>query len=375
MATRFERLDEIKKNKGVDAFLFTSTTTVKYLSGYFFNFEIGPSPFHLIPAALFVGHSQNSCLIVADSEDTANIDKRISVKQYSSYVYERPLEPSKNFLARLHEVFEENKIGNVRIGIEAGSLPFAITQFLISQYPKIEFIDVSSDMLLLRMIKDNDEVAFIREATRLCDVGQEAALKYAKPGISELELFNLIRGEMEVAAGQRIALMIDLVSGERTQSAGGAPSDKKIQSGDLILCDITPCLNGYWSDSCNTFAVGKPDSAEQKKDFQLIKKTLEIGTNAIRPGVQAKEVDRLMREHFAKVGNFSHHGGHGVGVAYHEEPRITPYNNLELAPNMVIALEPGIYHNGYGVRLEHIVVVTQTGCEVFSKFNHCFEGK
>ena len=373
MAARLERLDEIKRNKGIDAFLFTSSTTLKHLSGFFYNFEIGPSPFHLIPAALFVEHSQNSCIIVADSEDTSTINQRIPVKQYSSYVYEKPLEPSKSFLARLHEVFNEKKVDNARIGIESGSLPWAISQFLLSHYPGIQFIDVSSDMLLLRMVKDSDEIACIREATRLCDVGQAAAMKYAKPGITELEFFTLIRGEMDLAAGQRISMMADLVSGNRTYSAGGSPSKKLIQSGDLILSDLTPCLNGYWGDTCSTFVVGKAGSDEKRDDFQLIKEALDIGITAIRPGVRANEVDRLMREHIAKAGWFSHHGGHGVGVAYHEEPRITPYNTIELAPGMVIALEPGVYRNGYGVRLEHVVVVTETGCEIVSKFDHCFD--
>ena len=102
----------------------------------------------------------------------------------------------------------------------------------------------------------------------------------------------------------------------------------------------------------------------------MVKEALDIAINAIRPGVMAMEIDRLMRKH---IGNFPHHGGHGVGTMYHEEPRIVPYNDMELLSNMVIALEPAIYHDGYGIRLEHLVVVTQTGCEIMSKFNHRFE--
>ncbi len=182
------------------------------------------------------------------------------------------------------------------------------------------------------MIKDEDEIASIRESIRLCDIGQAAAMKHAMPEMTELELFSLIRGEMELAAGQRIPLMADLVSGGRTYSTGGSPSKKVIESGDLILSDLTPCLNGYWGDTCTTFAVGGAGSARQRKDFQLIRETLSIGIDAIRPGVRACDVDRAMREHAAKAGGFPHHGGHGVGVVYHEEPRITPYNTLELAP-------------------------------------------
>jgi Xaa-Pro dipeptidase len=57
----------------------------------------------------------------------------------------------------------------------------------------------------------------------------------------------------------------------------------------------------------------------------------------------------------------------------HEEPRVVPYNTMVLQPGMVIALEPAVYKNEYGIRLEHLVVVTTEGCEVLTKFNHCFE--
>jgi len=58
---------------------------------------------------------------------------------------------------------------------------------------------------------------------------------------------------------------------------------------------------------------------------------------------------------------------------YHEDPRIVPYNNTTLQPNMIIALEPAIYKKDYGIRLEHLVVVTKNGCEVLTKFQHCLK--
>jgi Xaa-Pro aminopeptidase len=62
-----------------------------------------------------------------------------------------------------------------------------------------------------------------------------------------------------------------------------------------------------------------------------------------------------------------------VGLFYHEEPRIVPYNTMILEPGMVIALEPAVYKKDYGIRLEHLVLVTNDGWEVLTKFKHCFE--
>ncbi len=123
------------------------------------------------------------------------------------------------------------------------------------------------------MVKDDDELEKIRSAVRLCDVGQEAVINYAKPGMTELELFKMVMGDMELAAGKRIPIMTDLVAGLRTFEGGGNPSMNKIQEGDLILSDLTPCLNGYWGDTCSTVILGKP-SAKQSDHFKMVKDAL-----------------------------------------------------------------------------------------------------
>ena len=374
MKVRTGKLDKIKATNDVDGFLITSLSSVKYFCGYFYDFDIGSSPFQLIPAALFISPSRKISLIIADNEadQITETDPGITVLPYSSYTYEEPLKFNSDFLEKITRVVGEGGPGNIRLGIEANSLPYSIAEHLSSKYPELEFVDISNELSRVRMIKEEDEILSIRAATRLCDIGQEAVLKYAEPDMTELELFTLVRGDMEVAAGKRFPMMADLVSGVRTFSAGGNPSPKKIESGDIILSDLTPCLNGYWGDTCNSMVLGKP-SPEQKEHFKLVQETLWKAINAVKPGIRANEIDQIMRTNLAPAGGFDHHGGHGVGVRYHEEPRIVPYNDIYLEPDMVIALEPGIYTNGYGIRLEHLVLVTKSGCEIISGFKHRFE--
>jgi Xaa-Pro dipeptidase len=374
MVHRIERLKIIGKVKGIDAFLFTSSSSIKCLSGYFYNFEIGPSPFQLLPAALLITPSRNSSIIIADNEsfESAGVGSEILVKSYESYVYKKPLDFTTQFLLQLKQVFKESNLLNARIGIEQNALPFVVSQSITSEYPNIEFVDVTPEVTYLKAVKDSDEIGNIKKATVLCDIGQAAVIKYAKAGMTELELFSLIRTDMEASVGKRVPIMLDLVSGLRTEEGGGVPSNKIIQQGDLVLSDLTPCLNGYWGDTCNTIVVGKP-SEEQSNYFKLIQYALQSAINFIKPGVKAKEVDQLLRRHLSSVGDYGHHSGHGVGTTNHEEPRIVPYNEMILEKNMVIALEPAIYTNGFGIRLEHLVLVTETGCETISEFKHRFE--
>lgn len=371
MPSRLSKLVEVQKGLQVDAFLFTHPPTLRHLSGYFFNFEVGPSPFHLIPAALLAVPDGEITLVVADTEagQLPSIDPQILVKTYASYLYESPLDFTRQFQLRLHEAIDQFGLGKARLGVEWNAIPAVIHCALKAAYPAIEFVDVTKEIEKLRWIKDPDELELIQKALRLCDVGQKALLEKARPGMSELELFEQVRGAMESAAGKRFPLMADLVSGPRTGEAGGNPSNRRLEPGDLVMGDLTPCLDGYWGDSCNTVVVGSPTPAQQ--DFFLrVKEALELGIQAVRPGVKASAIDRVMREHLAGLGGFPHHGGHGIGVVYHEEPRIVPYNHLELAPNMVFAMEPGVYNEKQGLRLEYVVRVTEDGCEVLSQFTH-----
>ncbi len=371
MISRIGKMSRIKKAKRVDAFLISSSSSVKYFSGYFFYFEYGTSPFHLLPAILMVVPEHDTALILADNEmsQSAFIDPLLTLFPYESYTYNKPADPSGECIKGIRAFIQKNNLGSSRIGFERDTLPFVIVQTLSEIFPSMEWVDVSAEIAHLKAVKDKDEIDCIRRAARLADIGQEAVLKYSREGMTELELFSLAHRDMEQSVGFRIPLMSDLSSGVGTSTGGGMPTNKIIRSGDLVLSDFQPCLQGYWGDSCSTMVVGIPTAA-QKETFNLVGEALEIGIGVMKPGVKAKEIDRLMRKH---IGEYPHHSGHSVGTAYHEGPRITPYNETELEPGMVIALEPAIYKEDYGIRLEHLMLVTEEGNELLTQFKHRFE--
>ena len=138
-----------------------------------------------------------------------------------------------------------------------------------------------------------------------------------------------------------------------------------------VTADLVPRHGGYWGDSCNTCVAGEP-TAEQRRFFAGISEALHAAIDRVRPGLRACDLDSSVRQHVLKLGGgYPHHTGHGLGVTWHEEPRICPYNTLPLEANMIIALEPGIYFKDrWGMRLEYVVRVTGTGAEVLSKFQH-----
>jgi Xaa-Pro dipeptidase len=220
----------------------------------------------------------------------------------------------------------------------------------------------------LRMIKTAQEIEKIRAALRLADLAQFEIRKHLQPGITELELWTLVKSQVELQAGCRVPVLADLVAGVRTGDIGGLPSSYALQPGDPVMLDFVPRFDGYWGDNCNGYFVGQA-SKELEKIHQVVRGALKAGAGSIKPGIRANALDVLVRNYIRQAGYepYPHHTGHGLGATFHDEPRIVPYNTQPLAPGMVLVLEPGVYLPGVGgVRLEDAYLVTDSGCEVLT---------
>ena len=366
---RWEKLaDHLRKNR-IDHVLLSSNGSLRYFTGYTPPVDSGPSPFAPVIGVFLWVHGEGPTLYLADMESQEDVYPDLERETFRSYTVDKPLGAVADLTSKLLRGLKH--LRGDTVGIEAEELPAAVLQALAMEYPNLEFRDIRPLLTQLWRIKDSEEIKTTREALALCDVGQELAKKLACPGISELELFAEIRKGMEAKAGRRVPLVADFVSGPRTGSVGGPPRGRVLEAGDLLLVDLVPQFKGYWGDSCNTIAVGEP-SGECKKLFQGVKEALADGIEQIRPALQACALDSLVRQKIERLGGgYPHHTGHGLGPAWHEEPRIVPGNSMPLEPGMVIALEPGIYFEGrWGLRLESVVLVTETGAEVFSNFQH-----
>jgi Xaa-Pro aminopeptidase len=162
-----------------------------------------------------------------------------------------------------------------------------------------------------------------------------------------------------------------------------------ISSDDVVLLDLFPQdkASCCYADMTRTFAVGEPP-AEIREYQPLVKEALELAVDAIRPGVNGREVHRLVCDFLHEYGyqtqlhkaegevledGFYHGTGHGVGLAVHEAPGLGVIGD-ELVAGDVITVEPGLYRHGVGgVRLEDLLVVTDTGSERLTDFNYELE--
>jgi Xaa-Pro dipeptidase len=213
----------------------------------------------------------------------------------------------------------------------------------------------------VRARKDPDELELIVRAGELVDAGHAALRGALGAGITELALWRAAADAMTCAGGGPVEAQVDLMSGPRTALIGEPPGPRVVAACDGVLFDLAPRRDGYWADSCATIACLAARPALRRR-YDAVLAALERGLQAARPGITAGDLDRTVRDALASSGlECPHHMGHGVGTAPQEPPWIVPDDPTVLEEGMVIALEPGAYAGGFGVRLERLVHIGPDG--------------
>lgn len=363
-----DRFQDYLQANGIIAALLSSPFTLTWLTGYAPPIQTGLSPFEGGPALGWWREGELT-LILSDAEAGAAAASGATMRDYVSYTIEEPLPRFEPQAAALRQVLAGHANLSGAVGVELNYLPATFAPILHETLSRASMQPLDGRLEPLRAVKTAEEIEKIRAALHLCDLAQADIRDHAKPGLTELELWGAMKARLEIAANSRLPILADLVAGPRTAEIGGLPLDYILQPGDPVIFDVVPRLNGYWGDNAATYFVGEPP-AEMAKAYAVVHDTLRQGLDLIRPGLRARDLDGTLREAIQSAGYdpYPHHTGHGLGVAYHEEPRIVPYNDMLLEAGMVIAIEPGIYLPGIGgVRLEHALLVTSDGCEVLTK--------
>ena len=225
----------------------------------------------------------------------------------------------------------------------------------------------------LRLIKDAEETGYLKRVGEITDAALYDTAKYVKPGMTERQILDFIIKSFALngadASGADAWGII--AKSENAAVPHYSKMDCELRIGDSLIMDVGCNYKGYHSDVTRTVFIGEPDE-ERRKVYEIVREAQQTGINMIRPGVRACDVDKAVRDVVEKAGygpQFFHRTGHGIGLAVHEDPYISSTNQTILKEGMAFSVEPGIYlHGKFGVRIEDIVVVTATGCEIMTKY-------
>jgi Xaa-Pro dipeptidase len=371
LPARFDSLRAALTESGLAQAVLSHPETLASLGCFETPVEDWPvaNPFVALPALLCLGND-DAVLVCADFHISDVRADDIKTVTYRSYDFRRAPDPPGELRTTLLAALDEAGIGTGPTGVEAGHLPHAVAAWLsgAGRAPVASDAAVTTSR---RVVPTRDLVA-IRAACRLADVVQQAVKDLAAPGLSEAELAGLAAGAMNREAGRRVPAILTVTAGaEATATGGGVATARVVEANDLVLTDTSPWIGGAWSDTANAVFVGTPDR-ETRRRFDAVRRALHEGIALCRPGAVAMHVDRKVRGLLAEHGpTYPHHTGHGIGAAWSEEPRITPYNEMRIEEGMVLALEPAIYLPGWGgIRLEHVFAVGATDNEILTRFEH-----
>jgi Xaa-Pro aminopeptidase len=258
-----------------------------------------------------------------------------------------------------------------RVGIELSSVPAGVLEGLRSLRPGLEFVDITRLIRPLRRAKDPDEIETLLRSMRAGEKAQAAALADVKPGMTELDAYQIVQNAAMRELGEPAIVYGDFASGPRCEiEKGGSPTSRRIEPGDLLLLDFSVVVSGYRGDFTNTFAVGGGPTPRQQQLFEACLAALAAGEASLKPGTPAKLVDAAVRGQFKSIGldhAFSSHSGHGLGLGHPEPPYFVPESDDVLQVGDVVALEPGLYIEGEGgMRFERNYLITKTGYQTLS---------
>lgn len=249
--------------------------------------------------------------------------------------------------------------------------------------PALELLDLREHLTRMRMVKQGVEIKAIQAAIditvkTLKEVSRPTKLaKYSYE--YELEA-DITRGfRRRGAAGHAFAPIV--AGGKRACTLHNTDNNAALTANELVILDVGAEVNHYAADISRTVSLGGKPSRRQQAVHQAVQEVQDFAYSLLKPGVLLKEneekIEHFMGEKLRELGliktinkeqvrrYFPHATSHFLGLDVHDVGDYTQ----PLAPGMVLTVEPGVYipEEGIGVRIEDDVLITKTGCKIFSK--------
>jgi len=352
---RIEKIKEAMKAQGIDVFLVSPSSNLFYLTGY------------------GVGPDERLFLLVLPREGDPFI--------FANRLYEEQIKPlpvkDREFWQDGEDQFNllKSSIESRNIKMKKAALEPQIPAFfslpLAQTFPDTGFVLGSSLTGPLRQIKDDSELELIRKACRESDRALKAVIDKGGYWIGKTESEFLQELSVEFNRGGLTSFGASVQAGANAAIPHYITGTEIIQKGKCLLVDFWGRYKGYYTDCTRTFYFGNPDS-EFEKIYAVVLEAQLAAEAAAKSGNTLGDVDLAARSVIEKSGYgkyFTHRTGHGLGIDVHEGDSAARGVNVPLEPGMVFSIEPGIYLPGrFGVRIENIVAVRETGVESLHNF-------
>ncbi|HHE31687.1 MAG TPA: aminopeptidase P family protein [Chlorobaculum parvum] len=334
--------------EGLDAFLVSDLPTIRWLTGF---------------------SGSNAKLLLAGGKTVLFTDFRYQeqVQQETSGIATVIL---KDALAT--ELASGKWQLGSRMALQADHITWQELRQLSEKLGNWEFTPVSSFFDEFREIKHIAELERMRRAVALSEDVLEEVIGMIGPGVTEIDIAAEITYRHRKLGAEGDSFDPIVAGGLRGAMPHAKPTTALFEPGTFIVIDMGCIVDGYASDQTRTVAFGKV-STEQRKVYRIVQQAQQLGIDAARAGMAARDLDAEARNFITAAGYgeaFGHGLGHGVGVEVHEAPRVGTASTGTLREGTVFTIEPGIYLPGrFGVRIEDMVALGSDGAEPLQRFS------
>jgi Xaa-Pro dipeptidase len=355
LAVRLRSVRSLMRDQGLDYYASFDPVNIYYLTN--FANVVHERPFILVIP------TEGAPTMVAPALELSHVKARTRCDlEYVAY-YEFPAPHGKNWWDHYRPLIPDD----ARVGIESG-MPVGIAE-------KTPGTKVATDIIEeVRIVKSDYEIGRNVHACQVVNLGHEKLLEICRPGVAELVLYSQVSQVMMTKIISDIPNANLIVS--RVIGAVWPPTlshdphlvptaSTLMEEGGPHVSIVFAQVDGYGVELERTFFLGGvPEKA--KAPFEVMFEARALAYDLAKPGAVMSEIDKAVRKVIVDRGygdRILHRTGHGFGITGHEAPYLAEGYDRELAPGMLISIEPGIYIPGLGgFRHSDTILVTDDGC-------------
>ena len=358
---RWARAAALMERDGTDALFLMKPANLAYVTG-----DGRPCALALLTRTL-------QCIVAVPACDLS------SVRRTSAATDIRTFQSEAEMFHGFRDVLHELGLTEGTIAIEKNFFDAALYEVFVAHLlPKARVVPAAPIISKLRMLKDPAEIECLKAAGRVADEGMAAAVSVLQAGVREIEIAGHAELAMRKAGAEGWASATYVASGWRSAMAHGPASTKTVSPGDVVQVHLAPIASGYTVDLCRTFLI-EPIATDAVNAWKVYAEAQERGIAAAVPGGALMGIDGAMSAVLEQEGYgraFLRPVFHGVGIEHEEAPIpgghavIHGEDKIEqVMSGMVLGIgNCGIYREGYGVRMEDTIWVTEQGPVTLTRY-------
>ena len=361
---RIAKAAKLVAAKGLDVMVVSSTESdyanARYFSGFWPLFErAGVAISATGEAALMCG--PESAIF---AKDFSKLDKIFVLKEFRESA--DPAYPELQ-ASTFNDVFKSIGVTGENIKIGLGSYvecTLPIFEGLKNSYPKAEISNCSDIMVELRKIKSVNELACIKEGFRIIEIATDEVIRNLKPGVTELQMVGIAQKVIYEEGAEYEGLPMYVFSEKSTSHAISRSTYRTINKGDIVQLNLSAKIDGYSPAIGLPVVMGKIEG-ERRRIVDFCLEAHNWTEKQIKAGVVASDIAKGFYDLYVANGmkdNFVYGPCHGTGMIEVEAPWMETISDYKLEPNMTFQVDTFISGDGFGVRWEKGIAVTETGC-------------